>query len=142
MDYLFIIEFNSRPPASVEALKGTIREFGKDILYLENDVPSKGIVGIVRFAEQKTTDESDKFFEQLRGLVAKDLNHLNLEKVESRSLSPEDPEINGANLAKWARASIRDVLVGFDVAGTAELNNDDNSYEIVSTLKGGIGGKR
>lgn len=138
MDYLFIIEFNDNFPSSVETLKKSIRTSGMEIPYLEKDTVSKGIVGIASLANN---EDRDIFFEHLRGLVA-DLNHLDSEKVEGGSLSPDDPEIGGVNLAKWARASIKDVLVGFDVAGTPELNNEDNSYEIVSTLKGGIGGKR
>lgn len=141
MDYLFMIELNGQT-ADLDQLKGTIAGYSKnipscEIQYLEVAGLNKGLMGIVRFIEDTTDTGQVNFFENIRGLVA-DINHLPLDKVESKTLQPEDAPQDPST---WARASMADVLVGFAPEGTPELNNDENPYQVVSMLKGGIGGK-
>ncbi len=145
MDYLFMLELNGQS-ADLNAVKQRIiAEPNGGIPYLEIDERITGLVGIVKFAAGKDTDR-DNFFEKIR-IEVRDINHLPPAKADFGKLEPEDVPDNPAT---WARASMGEVLDGFQPEGVPDRNSDENPYQIVAkliptpipTLKGGIGGKR
>jgi hypothetical protein len=140
MEYLFMIELNGQS-TDLTALQQRIEQHAApndQILYLAISVQHPGILGVIRIVQEKNPDQEIEFFDKLRGEVAV-INGL------PREGRPVDVSIEQTvPMAKWARASLSDVIDGFGVQYGADFNPqaDDNSYQIIGTLKGGIGGKR
>ncbi len=152
MDYLFMIELNGQT-ADLDAVKQTITGFAPSssssslsVLYLGIDELRKGIVGIARFAEESEGSIAKDFFDKVRHQVAL-INHLPLNKLppaNKLTFSNLDPSDIPQDPATWARVSLGNALIGFDrmQSPPPEINADDNKYEILGTMLGGIGGKR
>lgn len=145
MDCLFVIEFNDQKAKAkdVEALlRGFAASNGIDIAYLS---PSKKNLGLVGIVSNISNPDKNVFFEYIRKDIVAKLNGFTGQELGDAMKSPSKPSklstdhIYGSP-AKWGRASIDEVIDGFDVKDTPKTDADNNPYWVDQIFLGGIGG--
>ncbi|MEM7119471.1 MAG: hypothetical protein AAF614_44070 [Chloroflexota bacterium] len=145
MDCLFVIEFNDQK-AKAKDVETQLRKFAKandiNIAYLSASQKNLGLVGII---SNVTNPDKNLFFEFIRKDVVAKLNGFSDQELGDAMQTPSKPSklstshIYG-NAAKWGRASIDEVIEGFDVKGSPTTDADNNPYLVGDIFLGGIGG--